>query len=555
LKAKRVAVIGAGPSGLVAVKELLEQGHRVTCFEKADSLGGVFRFDENDGLVWATCRLTSSGTLTAWSDFPVSAGHEEHMPVDDYVRYLSDYCTAFGVHEHIRYRSRVEKVRRLPGGGWAVSWSHGGPTSSESFDAVAVCSGLHQYPHVPRYPGQESYPGETMHAWQYRRGDVARGKKVLIIGAGESGADIAAEVAKYASETVVSLRRGVAVVPRCTFGRPRDYLTSRIINSSAHWLFQTRNPQDDHKRTVYRYAFLPFVFVDKCLQIFFHLLWQIFPLFLSTSLDRIRVNIATQKLKRQLLAESGGTLSEQFGTKDEDFVRAMAAGKCRRVPGIKRFDGPRVDFADDSSFEPDLVLLCTGFETRIPFLDEKIASEKRYMNTFAPEVGDSLGFIGFLRPAFGAIPPLAELQARWFALLQGGELQLPSPEAMKTSIKQREIAHGKLFRPVHDRLGHLVDHTEFCDELAEQIGCKPRQSDLRKESRAFRFRFHAGPFVAAQYRLTGPGAKPELARRVIEGLPVAHPWPQLANLYLRRTLCRILYRLLGQEYRPKLVID
>jgi len=555
LTAKHVAVIGAGPSGLVTVKELLEQGLRVTCFEKADSLGGVFRFNENDGLVWASCRLTSSGTVTAYSDFPVSPGREEHMPVDEYVRYLSEYCAAFGVKEHIRFQSAVEAVRKSPNGGWEVEWSSGATTGMERFDAVAVCSGLHQYPHVPHFPGQESYPGKILHAAQYRRGDLAAGKKVLIVGAGESGADIVAEVADHASETVLSLRRGVAVVPRCTFGKPRDYLTSRLINSASHWVFQTRNPEDDHKRLVYRCAFLPLFVVEKCLQVFFRCVWEILPLLASTNLNRIRANLSTHRLKKQLLAESGGTLTGQFGTKDEAFVRAMAVGTCRQAPAIRRFDGRRVIYKDDSSFEPDLVLLCTGFETRMPFLEQKIACAKRYLNTFVPEVGESLGFIGFLRPAFGAIPPLAELQARWFVLLQSGALQLPSREAMEETVAQWDTVHSKLFRPVHDRLGHLVDHTVFCDELAAQIGCKPGRQDLLRENFAFRLRFHAGPFVAAQYRLVGPRAKPELARQVISALPIAHPWPQLAFLYLRSSLCRILYRLRGNEYKPNLIIE
>jgi hypothetical protein len=91
--------------------------------------------------------------------------------------------------------------------------------------------------------------------------------------------------------------------------------------------------------------------------------------------------------------------------------------------------------------------------------------------------------------------------------------------------------------------------------LAEQVGCKPRRDDLERESRPFRLRFYAGPFVAAQYRLVGPGAKPELARRTIEALPVAHPWPELVNSWLRWRLSRILHRLLGPEYAPMLRLN
>jgi len=402
---KRVAVIGAGPSGLATVKELLAEGHKPTCFEKADGLGGVFRFGESDGVVWESCRLTSSGVLTAFSDFPVSANRTGHMVVGEYVDYLTKYCEAFDVTRHIRFGTKVESVTRNPSGDWTVRTLDTRGTHEEQYDAVTVCSGLHQYPHVPSLPGQETFTGVTMHGAQYRRPVQVAGKKVLIVGAGESGADIVAEVSQHATETVLSLRRGVAVLARSMFGEPKDYQTSRVHNSAVHWVFQTRNPKDDRKRNIYRAVFLPIVLIDKGLQILFRVVWEFFPLLYASRLSEIRANLKTRKMSKQLLKESGGTLNEQFGTKTNDFVRAIALGRCRRVSAITRFAGAQVFFTDGSHFKPDLVIFCTGFDTRMPFLDETIAGAPRYLHTFNPEIGASLGFIGFLRPAFGAIPP------------------------------------------------------------------------------------------------------------------------------------------------------
>ena len=126
----------------------------------------------------------------------------------------------------------------------------------------------------------------------------------------------------------------------------------------------------------------------------------------------------------------------------------MALGRCRRVAAINRFEGPRVFFNDGSHFEPDLVLFCTGFDTKMPFLHEAIAGAPRYLHTFNPAIGASFGFIGFLRPAFGAIPPLAELQARWFALLPRGKLALPSAESMRESIEHWTRCRAHMFRAV-----------------------------------------------------------------------------------------------------------
>jgi hypothetical protein len=418
---------------LATAKELLAAGHSAVCFERAPSLGGVFRLGETGGVVWESCRLTSSALLTAFSDFPM-AGAEAHPPVGEYVAYLTRYAEHFQVLPHIRFDTTVESLAQNPAGNWTLRIRQGAQCSEETFDAVAVCSGLHQHPHVPKFAGQESFHGQIMHAADYRRPAQVRGKKVLIIGAGESGADVAAEVAANAAETVLSQRCGVAVVPR-----------------------------------------------------------------------------------------------SQFGAKTDDFVRAIAQGRCKRAPGVDRFDGARAVFTDGSEFTPDLVILCTGFETRVPLLSDSIVNTPRFLHTFHPEIGTILGFIGFVRPAFGAIPPLAEPQR---------------------SIDYWTKFRAHFFRAVRGRLDHLVEFTCFRDELASRSGCKPAWRDLRKESRAFRRRF-----IAAQHRLAGPHAKPELARGIIEDLSILHPWPDRWNLHLRWFLSRTLDKLRGPEFAPKLEIE
>jgi dimethylaniline monooxygenase (N-oxide forming) len=544
---KRVAVIGAGPSGLVAVKELLEEGHEPTCFERAPGPGGVFRYDEDDGVVWESCRLTSSGLLTAFSDFPVPPDQVEQQTVGEYVGYLERYADAFGVKDRIHFGTAVESVTRETDGRWRVRAASGnGETVDQQFDAVAVCTGLHQNPYRPHFQGEETFTGRILHGAEYRRPEQIAGKRVLIVGAGESGADVVAEVAEHAAETVLSLRRGVGVLPRKIRGRPNDWLTTRISHSAAHWVFLTRNPKDERKRNVYRAAFFPLVLVDKLVQTAARAgRW------LRRLLDGSR---ETGRLTTQLLKESGGTINEQFGTKSDEFVKALAAGRCRRAGPIARFDGDCVVFEDGGEFQPEVVILCTGFEVRIPFLSDGLASADRFHHTFIPPVGADLAFIGFLRPAFGAIPPLAELQARWFALLVSGEARLPTEAEMGASIERLSAFRQDYFRAVRGRLDYLVDYTTLCDDLASAIGCKPTQEALGRQSRRFRRHFYASPFVAAQYRLVGPHAKPKIATQVIERLPVAHPAHELGAFYLRWRLSRALHRVLGNGYEPKLVV-
>ena len=544
----KVAVIGAGPSGIATTKELLEEGHDPTCFERAGDLGGVFRFGEDDGVVWESCRLTSSGLLTAFSDFPAPDDQLGHMTTGEYVTYLERYASTFGISSRIRFDTEVSAVLPDPAGRWIVRTAtrDGRDEDEQRFDAVAVCSGLHQHPLKPTIPWLERFQGEVLHGAEYRRPAQVKGRRVLVIGAGESGADVVAEVAEHAAETVVSLRRGVAVLPRKIRGRPNDYRTCRIANSSADWVFETRNPADRRKLDVYRIVFLPVVVADKLVQMAARLADGV------RASRRPPIERATTQLTKQLLAESGGTLQEQFGTKSDEWVAAIASGRCRRVGAVVRFDEGGASFEGGERFEPDLVVLCTGFETKVPFIDDALTEAPRYLHTFAPSVGPSLAFVGFVRPAFGAIPPLAELQARWFALVLSGAVRLPPEAAMTEGIEQIAEFRRRYFRAVRERLDHLVDFTSFCDALAAEIGCKPTKEALARESTRFRRRFFDGPFVAAQYRLVGPHAKPEIARAVIEALPVAYPRHELLTFHVRASLSRVLHRLLGSQYAPKL---
>jgi dimethylaniline monooxygenase (N-oxide forming) len=557
---QKVAVIGAGPSGLATVKELLAEGHEPTCFDRAAGIGGVFRFDEHHGVVWESCRLTSSGLLTAFSDFPVAAHLAGHMTVGEYVDYLRRYAEAFGVLDHVHCGVAAQAVERREDGGWRVVVTDADGTRREDrFDAVAVCSGLNQTPHFPAFRGRETFTGAFLHASGYRRPAQVAGKRVLVVGAGESGADLVAEVAAHADATVLSLRRGVAVLPRMKHGMPDDYLNTRINNSAAHWVFKTHHPDDTRKRLLYQSLFFPLALADKIVRLVKAPFQRLAPLAHLLpgrgGWPAVRLAQKTRQMTAQLLAESGGILTEQFGTKSDDFVKAIVNGQCRRAPAVDRFDGRRVWFADGSHFEPDLVILCTGFEARATFLDDRLSSAARYQHAFVPDVGASLAFIGFVRPAFGAIPPVAELQARLFARVLGGHTSLPAETEMRAWIDHETAHRAHVFRPVRGRLNHLVDFTSTCDELASLVGCKPTRAALAKESRRFRLRFYGSPFVAAQYRMVGPHAAPAIARQVIEGLPIASTADALASYYMRWRLTRVLARLFGPEFAPNLAVD
>ncbi|MEA2495424.1 MAG: hypothetical protein QOJ29_3335, partial [Thermoleophilaceae bacterium] len=149
-----------------------------------------------------------------------------------------------------------------------------------------------------------------------------------------------------------------------------------------------------------------------------------------------------------------------------------------------------------------------------PFLDVPARLDRLYRCCFEPAYGETLAFIGFVRPPIGAIPPMAEMQARWFAQLLSGRLKLPRSGAMEAETDGVLARRRAYHRAVFDRIPNLVDYSTYMDDLADLVGCKPRLSGLLRSPRLL-YKLYTSAFSAAQYRLSGPHPDPVMARTVI----------------------------------------
>ena len=203
----KVCVVGAGPCGLTTIKQLFDEGHEVVCFDKNKDVGGIWLRHDKDGAetkAFDNLLLTISMKLMGYSDFPFEKGRV-FFSQPKYWEYLKQYADHYKLGDTIRFNTEVTNVERKAGN-WTVSVRRDGAESREEFDAIAMCSGPFKTANRA-IPGIENFSGEIVHSSEYRNNERFRGKRVLIVGLAESGADIVREISDVASASTLSIRK------------------------------------------------------------------------------------------------------------------------------------------------------------------------------------------------------------------------------------------------------------------------------------------------------------------------------------------------------------
>jgi dimethylaniline monooxygenase (N-oxide forming) len=477
IKQERVAIVGAGPSGIAALKEFVAAGHSVSCFEAGDCVGGLFP-NSYDGTV-----LTSSAAVTAFSDFPPSPEEHRHFTKIEYLKYLNAYLDNFDVRRFIHLNTKVQRAHFDDSTGeWHLTIQEGSDhvQTAGPFDTLVVCSGLNQKPNLP-VDNFQPFKGQVLHSKDYKRADSFAGKRVVVVGLGETSADVVAEIANVASSVVLSLRRGAYVIPRIDplTGYPNDYDSNRLRYALPKWAHN-----------------LAVTIRDKYVTF-----WTG-----GSPNDQ-------QRLKLLNLPGTPPPMN-QFATKSDNFIHSIRKGRCRIAAGFKHFTAEGVVLADGEEVAADVVLFATGYRAQgFSFLEgesmPRCPSELWHL-MYSPKLRERLVFIGFARPAIGAIPPISEIQARYAALVSRGQCKLPDPQDMDKELKERLKARSMSFD--EPRIISLVDWIPYMDHLAAKIGCRIEIKDVILRPK-LAWRLMTGTMLVAQYRLTGPDASPALAEK------------------------------------------
>ena len=230
---KKVAVIGAGPSGITAIKNFNDHGFEVTAFERCEGVGGNWRFNDPSGhsSVFETTHIISSKYTSFYEDFPLPKNASDYPSHKELLKYFNDYANHFDINKFIKFGTEVLHCKYEDNHKWKIQWKslNSEITNEDEFDALVVCNGHHHEPRYPDYPGD--FSGEYLHSHDYKSAKAFADKRVLVIGGGNSACDVAVETARVSKKTTISWRRVYHLIPKFMFG-----LTTDIFSYKSRWL-------------------------------------------------------------------------------------------------------------------------------------------------------------------------------------------------------------------------------------------------------------------------------------------------------------------------------
>lgn len=422
---RRIAVIGAGAAGLCCAKYLVQDGFEdVTIFEIGTQIGGLWCYQNDNGLssAYRTLHINTARDLTNFSDFKFDDSVQMFPDHRDMHRYLIDYAEEFDLKRRIRFSSRVLDLRPAAGTSrgaprWQIRLADG---TVEEFDRVVVATGHLSKPlHVPQF--REGFKGEYLHSHYYREPEAFVGKRICVIGVGNSACDIASDVCVTSPRTVMVARSGVMIGPKLIFGRAITDITMK--------LYRKWNP-DALRRWII--AFLVLLVHGRMTELGF----------------------------KPLTRRAHPTTSAVV-------VQHIAYRRIVVKQGIERIDGRRIFFSDGTSDEFDTVIACTGYEIDLPFVAPEVLQVKDnsvdlYKRICAPG-WDGLYFVGVFNTTT-ALNLVFERQSRWICAIERGDATLPSPEAMRADIEAKRQWIAKHYEA---SLRHTIEeeHLYYLDEL------------------------------------------------------------------------------------------
>lgn len=359
----KYCIIGAGPSGLAMAAEFKRRGIPYDQFERQAGLGGVWEIESPGTPMYKSAHLISSKTQSGFWDFPMPAAYPDYPKHSQVLHYLRAYAAFHQLESSIQFNTEVQSVAPSE---HSAQVTVSGQTLT--YRGVICASGCNWEPRLPAIPGE--FSGEVRHVVSYRDSSEFVGKRVLIIGLGNSGADIACDAARVAERAVVSVRRGYYFVPKHIFGMPSD-------------VFANEGP---------------------------HL-----PLWLEGPIFGALLRLIMGDMRRLGMPKPDHALLQTHPIMNDQLVHHLRHGDVSIQGDVKAFHGQTIEFVDGSQAEFDLVLFATGYTRRIAYLNSKYLdpgqwAAAQFLTCFSRKF-DSLYTLGFFELNGALFPAVSRLAA------------------------------------------------------------------------------------------------------------------------------------------------
>jgi Flavin-binding monooxygenase-like len=432
----RIAVIGAGPCGITAAKNVIEAGlgDGLVVFEKSDALGGnwVYREQVQHSSVYESAHTISSRYLSEYEDFPFQTDAPDYLSHKYLRRYFELYAENFQVTSKIQFQTEVCYAKPLVqedqhGEAWEVEIRdlQNGETHVEIFDVLMVANGHHWDPRMPAFQG--SFSGHILHSHAFKHNRPFRNQRVLVVGGGNSACDVAVECSRVAQHTCLSMRHGHWFVPKFIFGIPTDVF---------------------HEKT----------------------LWLPVPRFLRNLLYKFVIYLIQGSHRRLGLPTPSYGVLEGHVTLNSELAYALGHGAIVAKPGIRRLDGSTVHFTNGTCQQFDTIVCATGYNISFPFFDKSFIDWKDvtqvplWRRMFHPTM-QNLYFIGLFQP-LGCIWPLADYQAMLACQEILGQYKRPSNLNAAIDYERKHPHHPFVEAPRHST---EVDYHVYRQELLREL--------------------------------------------------------------------------------------
>lgn len=416
----KFALIGAGPMGLAAAKVLKQQGIDFQGFELHSDVGGLWDIDAPRSTMYESAHLISSKTMTEFTDFPMAPEVAEYPSHREMARYFRAFADHFGLRDHYRFGADVLRVEPLGGSGegWRLRWRDAAGEHEEIFAGVMIANGTLSEPNLPAFPG--TFAGELIHSAAYRSAEQFRDKRVLVIGAGNSGCDIAVDAIHHGKSCDISMRRGYYFVPKYVFGRPADTLGGAIK----------------------------------------------LPMWLKRKVDGMILKWFVGNPRKYGFPAPDYRLYESHPIVNSLILFHAGHGDLKVRADIERFDGNTVHFKDGSASDYDMILAATGYRLHYPFIDTAELNWQGdaphlYLNCMHPDRDDLfvLGMVEASGLGWQGRHEQAEMVARYLNGLRAGEAGALKLQAEKAAGFDR--ATGGMQYLKLPRMAYYVDKATY----------------------------------------------------------------------------------------------